>query len=47
MHVVRAAGSSDADGGGADAVASAINDAGVRAIITKASEEGVVVRETF
>ena len=29
-------------GGGADAVASAINDAGGRAIITKASEEGLV-----
>jgi len=31
----------------ADAVASAINDAGGRAIRTKASEDGVVVRETF
>jgi mevalonate kinase len=38
---------SGADDGGADAVASAINDAGGRAIITKASEGGVVVRETF
>jgi len=41
-------GSGDADDGGdADAVASAIGDAGGRAIITKASEDGVVVRETF
>ena len=31
----------------ADAVASAINDAGGRAIMTKASEGGVVVQETF
>ena len=46
VALVRGSGA-DVGGGGADAVASAINDAGGRAIITKASEGGVVVQETF
>jgi mevalonate kinase len=41
VSLVRGSGA-DAAGGGADAVASAINDAGGRAIITKASEDGLV-----
>ncbi|MEA1895188.1 MAG: mevalonate kinase [Euryarchaeota archaeon] len=46
VALVRGSGA-DTAGGGADAVASAINDAGGHAIMTKASEDGVVVRETF
>ena len=45
VALVRGAGADG--GGGGDAVASAINDAGGRAIVTEASEEGVVVQETF
>ncbi|MEA1894753.1 MAG: hypothetical protein U9N36_06055 [Euryarchaeota archaeon] len=46
VALVRGSGA-DAAGGGADAVASVINDTGGRAIITNASEGGFVVREAF